>query len=60
MRMLPQRLGAFSLAFVIITALAAAAYASDNFTVPFGGYQSITAHSICRKVTNGSGTGAAV
>lgn len=60
MRTLHQRLGTFSLAVVIIIALAAAAYASDNVTVPFGGYQSITAYSVCRKVTNGSGTGAAL
>lgn len=64
MHLIPARL--FRRAFAIVTIIAVLLSfalileASDSFTVNSGANQNITAHSTCRKVTNGSATGLSV
>jgi hypothetical protein len=45
---------------IALLVLATAIEASDNSTVNFGANSNITAHTVCKKVTNGSATGLSV
>ena len=47
-------------ALTVVLLIAVVIEASDNFTVNYGTTQTITALSVCRQVTNSSGTGLSV
>lgn len=59
-KIFPRHFTGAALSLLALFSLAMILEASDNSTVTFGANQTITAHSTCKKVINGSATGLSV
>lgn len=60
MRNILKTSGSTFVSLFVLVVLGTVVYASDSSAVNYGASQGITAHGVCRKITNNSGTGLAV